>query len=111
MIKFNFLISNPPYITLNDFKNLEKSVKKWEDKNALKTLDSNDLSVYNYFLFLINQNWFISLTSTMPILIVEIGSQNQATYLNDMLSNFSEFRTEVWKDSAHRTRTFLIYKN
>ncbi|EKD23395.1 MAG: hypothetical protein ACD_82C00069G0001, partial [uncultured bacterium] len=34
-IKFDLIISNPPYITQEEFNDLNESVSKWEDKQAL----------------------------------------------------------------------------
>lgn len=37
--KFDFIISNPPYIPLNQWKTLDASVKEWENKIALVAED------------------------------------------------------------------------
>ena len=34
-LKFDLIVSNPPYIDPNQWESLENSVKNWEDKNAL----------------------------------------------------------------------------
>lgn len=39
-IKFDLIISNPPYISQTEFDSLDKSVKNWEDKNALLAQDN-----------------------------------------------------------------------
>ena len=43
---FDIIVSNPPYVTSEDFKNLNKELKDYEPKAAL-TDDSNGLSFYD----------------------------------------------------------------
>lgn len=43
--KFDLIVSNPPYIDINEYQNLMPEVKKYEPKNAL-TDDKNGLSFY-----------------------------------------------------------------
>ena len=42
--KFDLIVSNPPYISLRDFENLQKEVKDFEPREAL-TDDKNGLSI------------------------------------------------------------------
>ena len=46
--KFNFIISNPPYISTVEYETLSNSVKNYEPKNSL-TDNSNGLTFYNRF--------------------------------------------------------------
>lgn len=45
LAEFDMIISNPPYITSEDYQNLEASVKNWEDKLALQA-DNQGLIFY-----------------------------------------------------------------
>ena len=38
-LKFDLIVSNPPYIDLDAWQELDPSVKNWEDKQALVALD------------------------------------------------------------------------
>lgn len=42
--KFDLIVSNPPYISIGDFENLQKEVKNFEPQNAL-TDEGNGLSI------------------------------------------------------------------
>lgn len=42
--KFDLIVSNPPYISIDDFENLQKEVKNFEPQNAL-TDNKNGLSI------------------------------------------------------------------
>ncbi|MDZ5761249.1 N5-glutamine methyltransferase family protein [Lyticum sinuosum] len=44
-IKFDYIIANPPYISLNEFTNLHSSIKEYEPRNAL-TDEFDGLSHY-----------------------------------------------------------------
>jgi len=46
--KFDIIISNPPYISLNDYKNLDKEVKLFEPKTAL-TDNNNGIKFYQKY--------------------------------------------------------------
>lgn len=43
--KFDIIVSNPPYVSLNDYQNLEPELKVHEPRQAL-TDDSDGLSFY-----------------------------------------------------------------
>ena len=46
--KFDLIISNPPYISLSDFNNLDVSIKNFEPREAL-TDESDGLIFYRRF--------------------------------------------------------------
>lgn len=48
-IKFDILVSNPPYIKYNDYINLDKNVLDYEPKTALLNDDEEGIGFYKYF--------------------------------------------------------------
>lgn len=48
-IKFDILVSNPPYIKYNDYINLDKNVLHYEPKLALLNEDNKGIGFYRYF--------------------------------------------------------------
>lgn len=74
-IKFDLIISNPPYITNTEFKDLDESVSKWEDKLAL-VANKNGLEIIEeiikYAPKFLKQNNEIK-SNKIPQLIIEIG--------------------------------------
>ena len=46
--KYDLIVSNPPYISIDDYQNLDNHIKDYEPRYAL-TDSHNGLSFYNYF--------------------------------------------------------------
>ena len=74
-VTFDFIVSNPPYIAPDEWKELDESVTKWEDKHALVT-NKEGLAIIERIVLQapkhIKQNQAIE-TKEIPQLIIEIG--------------------------------------
>ncbi len=73
--RFDMIVSNPPYITLSEYQNLEKTVTQWEDKGALVAQD-NGLAIIKQII--VQAPLFIQTNNEMkqkniPQLVIEIG--------------------------------------
>ena len=119
--KFDMIVSNPPYISTADYDLLDKSVKDWEDPNALLGGDDG-LKFYRR----IAETWLdlINPDSRSPIkLAMEIGP-TQAKKVAELFTNVGHqstdssspkanggsqvYTTEVWKDPAGKDRVVLV---
>ena len=95
--KFDCIISNPPYISLNEINSLDKNIIDYEPHIALT--DSNDgLSFYHRFAKigknLLNANGYI---------LLETGGFNQIIEVNQIFLN-SNFLTTLHKDQNGEER-------
>jgi release factor glutamine methyltransferase len=73
--KFDLIVSNPPYITADEYATLDRSVTDWEDKQALYA-DNNGLAIIEQIIIQAAQ--YINTDSTLaqaglPQLYLEIG--------------------------------------
>jgi release factor glutamine methyltransferase len=75
--KFDFIISNPPYIPLDEWKTLDASVKEWETKTAL-VADDNGLALIKEIIEqapeYLKENSELK-EKQIPQLMIEIGYQ------------------------------------
>tara|TARA_B100000902_G_C27306539_1_gene915839 strand:+ start:1721 stop:2551 length:831 start_codon:yes stop_codon:yes gene_type:complete len=78
--KFDLIISNPPYISLSDFSNLDISIKKFEPRQAL-TDESDGLIFYKRFSEIIK-----NILTSSGVFYCEIGLPSS---LQDIESIFS----------------------
>ncbi|KAF7728043.1 hypothetical protein EC973_006679 [Apophysomyces ossiformis] len=97
----HLIVSNPPYITAEEYAHLDKDVKDWEDKRAL-VADEEGTSVHKRVIKIASQ---IPETG-LPRLVMEMGI-NQAELLTEEMSNAGFKNIEVWKDLADRDRVIL----
>ncbi|MCX7809844.1 MAG: peptide chain release factor N(5)-glutamine methyltransferase [Leptospiraceae bacterium] len=99
--KFDFIISNPPYVLPNEYLNLEKDLF-YEPKIAL--LVENPYQFYEQFFNhcykLLNKNGFVLLESSPTLLPIQIEILNQM--------NFESYRIE--KDYQALDRFLIIRK-
>jgi release factor glutamine methyltransferase len=107
-IKYDIIISNPPYVTENEWQNLEPQVKVWEDKKAL-VADDNGLQLYKKITkeskkFLKNE----TILKDVPRIVFEIGNK-QAEDVQSILHNEEYTKTEVVKDSADKDRVIYTF--
>ena len=99
-VKFDMIISNPPYISLNEFQTLMPEVKNYEPKNAL-TDERNGLFFYEEIAkkakdFLKDDG----------ILAFEIG-YNQANDISKILKDNKYFIDSLIKDYGGNDRVII----
>ncbi len=97
-IKFDFIVSNPPYISEEEYMELQKEVKK-EPKNALvagkKGIEIYDKIVQQGVKFLKEDGFFA----------FEIG-YNQGQYVSELLRKYG-FKTKIIKDLQNLDRVVI----
>ncbi|WP_236869713.1 peptide chain release factor N(5)-glutamine methyltransferase [Candidatus Bandiella numerosa] len=98
--QFDIIISNPPYITIDDWQNLEPSVLNYEPKNALT--DHND-GVENYRIIAKNAKTFLKKDG---IIILEMGF-NQSKKIREIFKA-KGYEIEIFKDLQSIDRIAII---
>lgn len=78
--KFDIIISNPPYVCENDWKKLDKTVKNWEDKNALVAKNN---CLYAYQAIISEAQFYLNRKNNdkntfFPNIFIEIGKGQEA---------------------------------
>lgn len=96
-LRFDLIVSNPPYIDTQEWETLPESVKQWEDPSALLAHE-HGLALLKQ---IINQApaWLTKnpLMYRLPRLVVEIG-YNQGKLVRDIFSRAGFTAIEVHKD-------------
>jgi methylase of polypeptide subunit release factors len=91
---FDWIVSNPPYVTPSEWETLMPDVQAWEDRDALVGLDADGMGFYGVLLTRAQQ-WLRP--SPHAGLVVEVG-EKQAEHVVRLFSKvFSS--VDVWKDS------------
>ena len=108
--QYDIIISNPPYVTEDEWKTLDPQVKNWEDKKAL-VADENGLKIYKEIvkeahIYLKKKTAF---NETVPRIVFEIG-HTQADDIQSLLDNEGYKKIKVVKDSAGKNRIIYIFK-
>lgn len=107
-MKFDFIISNPPYISESDYFNLDDSVRIWESRQALVASDDGMeiiKQILNGSKNYLNDNKTLNLNN-LPKILLEIGFDQK----NKVLSLKDNFYTSVTveKDSFGKDRFAII---
>lgn len=111
-IKFDLIVSNPPYIAHNEWQTLDPSVRAWEDKNALIASQEGIGTLQK----IINKApAYIQPTTPLrtyniPQLIVEIGYQ-QGSIVASLFRNAHFYKISVNKDLQGNDRTVVGYSS
>lgn len=103
-IQFDFIVSNPPYVTESEYDSLEPSVKNWEDKNAL-VAQNNGLKLIEKIIqkspaFLKAESPIIN---KIPRLIMEIGYKQGQT-VKELFKQSGFDHVVIKKDFADKDR-------
>ncbi len=97
---FDIIIANPPYISAQEFKQLDTSVKNWEDTHALMASE-NGLCIIKKIIEQSKQ--FLKPNNhNQPQLFIEIGHA-QGDAVAHLLEQ-AQFKTSVWKDLYKKDR-------
>lgn len=104
-LKFDLIVSNPPYISSSEYKKLDKSVTDWEDKGAL-VAEHNGFAIIEA---LINkapdylQHNEDLLRAGIGQLYIEIGYR-QANHAKELMQNALYDHVKVLKDLEGKDR-------
>ena len=101
--KYDLIISNPPYIALDEISNLDYEVKLYDPLNAL-TDYNNGLIFYKYFA-----DFGIKHLSKTGYMLFEFGGQNQVNDLKYIFNN-KNYSYTFFDDLNNKPRFILIKK-
>jgi len=104
-VTFDFIVSNPPYINEEEWKTLDESVTKWEDKKAL-VAQNQGLAIIKKIIT--GANKFIKSNRKMeslkiPQLIIEIGYK-QGSIVAELFKNAHFSDIVIVKDMEKKDR-------
>jgi release factor glutamine methyltransferase len=105
--KCDVIISNPPYLSSNEYEELGLDVKLWEDKNALV---ADDIGMKFYKKILSNACKHLNRYDyAIPQIVLEIGPAQ--SLIEGVLQEFGYSDFEIYKDMQGRNRWIAIYLN
>jgi release factor glutamine methyltransferase len=108
--KYDLIISNPPYASEAEWKNLDQSVVKWEAKNAI-VASENGLAVLSEIVrvapLFLKQNSVLAQDAQCQ-LIVEIG-ETQGTAVQNLMHAHG-FEVTVYQDGNGKDRVVTGYR-
>ena len=102
--KFNLIVSNPPYIPISEFKELQSEVREYEPKIAL--LGGEEGLFYHKKIISKSMNFL----KKDGCLIMEIG-HDQSEKIKEIIKNIKEYKIkEMIKDLSKIDRVVVIQK-
>lgn len=106
--RIDLVVSNPPYVTYEEYHGLDLEVKNWEDKRALVADDQGTL-IHKKIIQLVSQHkkeqqQIKKNEEELPSLVMEIGGEHQVLKLTQELENHDFQNIQVWKDLAGKDR-------
>ncbi|RKP12118.1 S-adenosyl-L-methionine-dependent methyltransferase [Piptocephalis cylindrospora] len=107
---FDLIVSNPPYVTQEDWAGLEPEVRVWEDSRAL-VADHAGLQCHQAIASLAASH-LLHIPHpgprTLPRLLMECG-EGQGKVIQDILNSVKFSRTDIWLDLAGSDRVVVAY--
>ena len=100
---FDVIVSNPPYISFNEFSDLSQDVLDWEDHSALFAKDDG-LLFYKRIIDLIP---ILVKKNPKSSVFLEVGGDSQAHSVCNMARK-KGLNGEIWKDLAGKGRTLHL---
>jgi release factor glutamine methyltransferase len=101
--KFDVVVSNPPYISMDDMTFLQKEVKDYEPSSAL-TDNADGLSFYRRFA-----EKFDNLLISGGVLMLEFGGNGQKDYI-EKIFNGAGLKTAFFKDLQKNWRVVEVFR-
>ena len=101
--KFDVVVSNPPYISVDDMSFLQKEVKDYDPSSAL-TDNADGLSFYRRFA-----EQFDNLLISGGVLLLEFGGNGQKDDI-EKIFNGTGLKTEFFKDLQKKWRVLEVYR-
>lgn len=103
-IKFDVVVSNPPYVTFDEFEQLDDLVKMWESETAL-IADDQGLAIIKKLIDNVKKRLKKDscVKKNTPRFFVEIGHK-QGKIVANYLINDGYVRVNVWKDIQAKDR-------
>lgn len=98
--EYDVVVSNPPYISHEEFKSLDASVSEFEDEWALRTRDKDGVEFYEF----IADSDFLFHSKSQSKLIVEIG-ETQGPLVEKILKDANFSNIQIFKDLAGSDRS------
>lgn len=109
---FDLIVSNPPYITCNDYKELDHSVKEWEDRGALvgtRKENEEGLVYYERIMNLLPELLREGVQQTHePVVVFEVGEGQSSAVAK--LVEAQGLRSDIWNDQFGVQRVVLGYR-
>ncbi|KAJ2449876.1 hypothetical protein EV183_004641 [Coemansia sp. RSA 2336] len=111
--QWDMIVANPPYVSREEYGELDASVRDWEDVRALVPASAGDPLATSFIVRLAALANRVCLQSgqktSIPRLVVEIGGKHQVEPACQAMSDNGLGLTEVWKDMAGTERVVLGY--
>lgn len=100
---YDFIISNPPYIPINEISNLDYEVTLYDPLNALTDYD-NGLTFYKYFY-----HFGCKYLNSKGYMLFEFGGKEQVSEIKNIFNN-EIYSYNVLEDLNNEPRFMLIQK-
>ncbi|KAI8985968.1 S-adenosyl-L-methionine-dependent methyltransferase [Pilobolus umbonatus] len=98
---FNLIVSNPPYISHEEYKNIDPGVKDWEDPRALVT-EEDGTRIHKRIIHV--AKYCQPVFDDVPRVVMEIGGTHQISRLTKEMEDNELHNTTIWKDLAEKDR-------
>jgi methylase of polypeptide subunit release factors len=108
---FDIITSNPPYIPFDEYRQLPRSVKEYEDPRALlgdppDTPGADGLTFYRAIARLVAQRGVLN-EDGRAVVVLEVGDK-QAAAVETLLKTEGKLkRTEIWLDPWGKERVVV----
>ena len=101
--KFDIVVSNPPYLDINEISLLDSAVKNHDPLNALSDKEDG-LKFYKYFI-----NNLSDLLKIDGVMYFEIPKSQITNQIIDMISNNNNIESIIFKDLERNKRVIKVF--